>query len=69
MASLFRPADPAQEAKQRRLMAAVDRLNLYGGRGTVRVASTGIDNAWKMRAGRKSPCYTTRIADLPVMRV
>lgn len=45
-------------------MAAVDKLNLYGGRGTVRVASTGIDNAWKMRAARKSPCYTMSITDL-----
>ena len=68
-ASLFRPVDPAQEEKQRRLMAAVDELKLWGGRGTVRTATTGFKQPWQMRRDRKSPCYTTRLEDVPVARL
>ncbi len=66
-ASLFRPVDPEREAKERRLMEAVDKLNLWGGRGTVHAASmgTGKKQEWQMRRDRKSPCYTTRIAEVP----
>lgn len=68
-ASLFWPVDPEAEAKQRRLMAAVDALNLWGGRGTVRPATMGFAQGWKARAERKSPCYTTRLADVPRARL
>lgn len=70
-ASLFIPIDPAREAKERRLMEAVDKLNLWGGRGTVRAASMGSGDAqaWQMRRERKSPCYTTRIQDVPKVRL
>ncbi len=66
-ASLFRPVDPEREEKERRLMAAVDKLNLWGGRGTVRAASMGAGKPqeWQMRRDCKTPCYTTRIEDLP----
>ena len=66
-ASLFRPADPEREEKERRLMEAVDKLNLWGGRGTVRAASMGAGRPqeWQMRRDRKSPCYTTRIEEVP----
>ncbi len=68
-ASLFRPVDPGQEAKEARLMAAVDKINLWGGRGTVRAASMGIEQRWQMRRERMSPCYTTRLLDVPQARV
>jgi DNA polymerase V len=60
-ANLFRPVDPVREEKERRLMAAVDRLNLLHGRGTVRSAALGAGRKqeWQMRRDRKSPCYTT----------
>ncbi len=66
-ASLFCPVDPEREEKERRLMAAVDKLNLWGGRGTVRVATLGgaKSQTWQMRRERKTPCYTTRIKDVP----
>ena len=65
--SLFRPVDPAREEKARRLMVAVDQLNLWGGRGTVRAASmgTGEPRGWQMRRNRTSPSYTTRLKDAP----
>ena len=65
-ASLFRPVDPEREAKEKRLMAAVDQLNLWGGSGTVRTATAGFTHRWQMRRDRKSPSYTTRLDDVPV---
>ena len=69
--SLFRLVDPEREAKERRLMVVVDKLNLWGGRGTVRAASMGTGDAqrWQMRRERKTPCYTTRIEEVPRARV
>ena len=66
-ASLFRLVDPEREAKERRLMEAVDKLNLWGGRGTVRAATLGgtKPRGWQMRREHKTPCYTTRIEDVP----
>ena len=68
-ASLFRPVDPEREAKEKRLMAAVDKLNLWGGRSTVRTATAGFQQRWQMRRERISPCYTTRLADVPKARL
>ena len=69
-ASLFRPVDSAREKKERALMAAVDKLNLYGGRGTMTTASAGVGRKeWHMRRERMSPCYTTRLADVPRARL
>ena len=67
-ASLFVPVDPEREEKHRRLMAAADALNLHYGRGTVRTATAGSDQRWQMRRERMSPCYTTRIEDVPVAK-
>ena len=69
-ASLFRVVDPVREEKERRLMAAVDKLNLWCGRGTVRTATAGTGRkAWQMRRDQLSPCYTTRLADVPRARL
>ncbi|MCL4722911.1 MAG: DUF4113 domain-containing protein [Rhodocyclaceae bacterium] len=34
----------------------------------MRLAAEGVDPAWRMRRGMMSPCYTTRWAELPVVR-
>jgi len=58
---------PAPELeRKRRLLAAVDSLNRELGRGTVRSGSVAADPAWKMRAKRLSPRYTTQLSDLPI---
>ncbi len=63
---LFRGQTPEQAAKEKRLMVAVDALNLYYGRGTVKSASVGLgEKPWHMQRARKSPYYTTRVEDLP----
>ena len=70
-ASLLREVDLKREEKERRTMAAVDKLNLWGGRGTVRMAAMGAGGSqeWQMRRDRKSPYYTTRMADVPQAKV
>lgn len=50
-----------------RLMAAMDAVNREFGRNTLRAAVSGIANTWAMRAGNRSPCYTTRWEDLPAV--
>lgn len=47
-------------------MAVMDQLNARFGRGTVRLSQDGMTNAWKMRQERKSPSYTTNVAELPL---
>ena len=63
--SLFRPPSPKRETKEQRLTEAVDQLNLRYGRGTVRTATAGVRQGWRMRRDRLSPCYTTRLEDVP----
>lgn len=62
----FDAPPPEEIDRRRRLMAVMDKLNREHGRGTVRVASAG-DKAphWQMRQAMRSPCYTTRWADVP----
>lgn len=49
------------------LMETVDSLNSKYGRGTIRLASEGVKQAWGMRRNKKSPNYTCDWADLPVI--
>ena len=53
------------------LMTAMDLLNQRYGRGAVSLGSTGstqAHRAWDMRQERKTPQYTTRLADIPIAR-
>ncbi len=49
------------------LMQTIDRLN-HSGRGTVWFAGQGIQKSWAMKREMLSPGYTTRYADLPIVR-
>ena len=51
-----------------KLMAAIDLLNRRYGSGTIRFASEGIRQDWKMRSDLRSPRYTTRWDELLVVR-
>ncbi|KRD25559.1 DNA polymerase V subunit UmuC [Acidovorax sp. Root267] len=54
-----------------RLMVALDALNGRYGKGTVHVASTGVDNqtrTWGMKQERRTPAYTTCWDDVPIAR-
>ena len=62
--TLFERPDPASG----RLMAALDAVNGRHGKRSLHLASEGLTRRWALRADHRSPRYTTRIADLPVVR-
>ncbi|PMR71721.1 translesion error-prone DNA polymerase V subunit UmuC [Halomonas heilongjiangensis] len=59
---------PGQSEKTDKLMVMVDEINKRKGRGTVFLAAQGITKPWAMRQKFKSPEYTTRWSDFPVVR-
>lgn len=63
--------DGASVAERGRLMKVMDGLNSRFGKGTLHVASSGLDDAhreWGMRQERRTPHYTTNINDIPTAR-
>ncbi|WP_337883396.1 Y-family DNA polymerase [Chromobacterium haemolyticum] len=54
--------------KGKRLMAALDAINLRMGRGTVKLLAEGLEQPWKMKQDMLSPAYTTRWEDIPVAK-
>lgn len=62
--------DHADEGKGRSpaVMAALDAVNARFGKKTLVTASEGTSRAWAMRAEHRSPRYTTRLSDLPVVK-
>lgn len=58
-------------ADKPRLMSALDAINKRYGRGTMKMASAGLDGdrrVWSMRQERRTPAYTTNWADIPIVR-
>jgi len=61
--------DTRDQARQARLMRALDRLNADHGARTVHVGNLGGSRpAWAMRQAFRSPRYTTNWKELPVVR-
>ena len=63
------PQEPGDSTRER-LMGVLDELNQRYGRGTVKLASAGIQAmgeraSWAMRQERRSPAYTTCWEDMP----
>lgn len=63
-ADLFSRGDD-RHSQQR--MAVVDQINTVMGQGTVRFAREGLQQPWVMRQAKRSPAYTTRWAQLPLV--
>lgn len=57
-----------QSEKSRTLMSTLDSINKKFGRGSLALASQGIDPDWAMIRKMQSPCYTTRWSDIPVVK-
>jgi len=55
---------PARDNSQ--IMAAIDRINNTV--GTIKLATTGVNQQWAMKRERLSPAYTTRWQDIPLVR-
>ena len=54
-----------------RLMSALDTINQRFGKGTMKIASAGLTGdrrVWSMKQERRTPGYTTCVADMPVAR-
>ena len=52
------------DTKSSKLMSVIDQINVRMGRGTIKLASEGFRQPWKMKQGNKSPNYTTRWDEL-----
>ncbi|HIE3983673.1 TPA: translesion error-prone DNA polymerase V subunit UmuC [Serratia marcescens] len=63
---LFDEHPPRANSEQ--LMKAVDDIN-HSGLGKVWFAGQGINKVWAMRRELLSPCYTTRLSNIPVARM
>jgi len=59
--------DNAPRSDSDALMSLMDRLNQQG-RGTLYFAGQGVQQAWQMKREMLSPCYTTRLSDIPIAR-
>jgi len=60
-----------RQAEGPRLMQALDAVNKRYGRGAILLASAGLAGerrVWGMKQERKTPGYTTRWEDMPVVR-
>lgn len=62
--SLLEGVNSAQSA---RLMTALDAVNRDWGRGALMPAATLLGKGWRMRQENRSPSYTTRLDDFPVI--
>lgn len=58
----------AKSGKKDQLMTTMDRINKKFSRGTLKLASEGIEKAWVMRRSYKSPNYTGDWMQLPKVR-
>ena len=61
---LFAQAD---HPRDHTLMETVDAINRQWGQGTIFFAASGTKRSWAMRQVRRSPSYTTRWAEIPVV--
>ena len=58
----------APRPKSAALMGALDAVNDRFGKKTMVLASEGTVRTWQLRSDHRSPRYTTRLSDLPVVR-
>ncbi|MFT5889819.1 MAG: DNA polymerase V [Zhongshania sp.] len=58
-----------QTADTDNLMNLLDSINQRFGRGTLQMAGEGIQKKWAMRQAYRSPSYTTRLSDLPTVKI
>jgi DNA polymerase V len=53
--------------KSEQLMSTMDAINKIMGKNTVFLAAEGITRAWALKCDRRSPRYTTRWDELPIV--
>ncbi|BEV70931.1 MULTISPECIES: Y-family DNA polymerase [unclassified Paludibacterium] len=55
------------DPRRQQLMQTIDQINRRHGHGTLRLAAEGLSTDWHMRQNQRSPCYTTRWDQLPLV--
>lgn len=60
--------DNAPRQNSEKLMEVLDHLNAKNGRGTLYFSGQGIQTGWQMKREMLSPRYTTRYADLLIVK-
>lgn len=60
-------SDETVRVRSEKLMVSMDTINQRYGRGMVRTGVSGTRKRWAMRAENRSPRYTTRWEELPVV--
>jgi DNA polymerase V len=63
----YRLFDDAVYVRWENLYRAVDAVNDKFGRGTIQLGNVRANGPWQTKQSRKSPNYTTRIEDVPVI--
>ena len=56
-----------QSVRSEKMMQILDKTNLVHGRSALFLASEGVVKKWAMRQQYKSPAYTTRWGDIPLV--
>ncbi len=65
--NLFDSISPAEQLKSCQVMALMDSINEKYGQRTIRLAAEGVQQSWLMKRKIKTPNYTTRWSDLPIV--
>ena len=60
--------DTRNRTKFDKAMVAMDKLNASYGRQKVKIAAQGFDRKWKLKNEKLSPCYSTNIQDLLIVK-
>jgi DNA polymerase V len=61
--------DTVDREKHNKLMQVLDGLTDRFGRSKVKVAAQGIGESWGLKSDFRSPCYTTRLSDVPTINL
>lgn len=64
---LFQPFIEEKEQEVESVMNTIMQINLKYGAQTIYLAAEGIHKKWSMQRTLKTPCYTTRWSELPIV--
>jgi DNA polymerase V len=64
---MFSHISEASQANSARVMHVLEKINLKYGSRTMYLASEGIEKKWSMKLEIKTPCYTTRWGEIPIV--
>lgn len=65
---MFNPIDADAVQKSDAVMKVMDAINKKMGKNQLHLAAMGFEKPWKIRADMRSPAYTTRWDELPIVR-